>query len=426
MVALGTRGQSSARDEGMIPITKPLLRDEEADAPGVVPLRTRGQARDEGMIPITKPLLGEEEAEAAAEVIRSGWLTQGPRVAAFEADFAQMVGAKHACAVSNCTTALHLALLAVGVKPGDQVVTVSHTFVACANAIRQCGATPVLVDVDPITFNMDPEALEAAIGPRVAAILCVHQMGMPADLRYILDIARRHRIPLVEDAACALGSEILIEGDWQAIGKPHGDVACFSLHPRKVITVGDGGVLTTNNPDWDARFRLLRQHGMSVPDTVRHASHEVVFESYSTTGFNYRLTDVQAAIGCQQLKRVPEIVRRRRQIADNYRRLLHTEVPCIKVPDEPEWARSNWQSYCVRLPRGANQRQVMQHMLDCGIATRRGIMCIHREKAYADLHRGWPLTQSERAQDECIILPLFPQMTDVMVADTVRALKDAL
>jgi dTDP-4-amino-4,6-dideoxygalactose transaminase len=251
-------------------------------------------------------------------------------------------------------------------------------------------------------------------------------MGMPADLRQILPIAEAHHIPVVEDAACALGSEILIDGEWQRIGRPHAKVACFSLHPRKVVTVGDGGVLATNDAGLDEQFRLLRQHGMTVRDDARHASNQVVFESYSVPGFNYRLTDMQAAVGSEQLKRVPEIVSRRRQIAHSYARLLGTEVPGVAPPSEPPWARSNWQSYCVRLPRGTNQHRVMQYMLDHGVATRRGIMCVHREAAYVDLLPRLPLTQSERARDECIILPLFPQMTEEMVYEIVHTLKRAL
>jgi perosamine synthetase len=377
-------------------------------------------------IPIAKPWLGEAEAEAAKRPILAGWVTQGPEVAAFEQEFAAYVGAQHACAVSNCTTALHLALLAVGVKPGDEVITVSHSYIATANSIRYCGATPIFVDIEPQTYNINPVLIEAAITPSSRAILVVHQMGMPCDLKAILEIAHQHSLPVIEDAACAIGSEILWNGQWENIGKPHGDIACFSFHPRKVITTGDGGMLTTDNPEWNQKFRLWRQHSMSVPDTVRHGAKEVIFESYPTLGYNYRMTDIQAAVGREQLKRLPEIVKRRRFLAERYYQML-VDVPGLKLPMEPTWAHSNWQSYCVRLPERCDQRQVMQSMLDSGIGTRRGIMCAHREPAYQT--EGWScgaakekcqcktescdrLAESERAQDWAILLPLFHQITE--------------
>src|SRR4249920_1187376 len=271
------------------------------------------------MIPIIKPLMDEREAEAARRVILSGWITQGPEVAAFEKEFAAFTGAEHAVAVSNCTTALHLALVALGIGPGDEVITVSHSFIATANVIHYSGATPVFVDVDPATFNMNPALIEAAITPKTRAILCVHQMGMPCDLGAIVKLARARGLYVIEDAACAIGSEILWDGQWEKIGKAHGDIACFSFHPRKVMSTGDGGMITTNNKEWDAKCRLLRQHGMSVPDTVRHGSAKVIFESYPIVGFNYRLTDIQAAVGREQLKRLPEIIARRRAIAARFR-----------------------------------------------------------------------------------------------------------
>ncbi|MGH9496442.1 MAG: DegT/DnrJ/EryC1/StrS family aminotransferase, partial [Candidatus Sulfotelmatobacter sp.] len=259
-------------------------------------------------IPVARPHLGQEEVSAAGRAILSGWVTQGPEVAAFEGEFAAYVDAPHACAVSSGTTALHLALLAVGVRPGDEVITVSHSYIATANAIRYCGALPVFVDIEPHTFNIDPRRIEAAISEKTRTILCVHQMGVPCDLKTILEIAHTNNLRVVEDAACAIGSEILWDKNWENIGKPHADVACFSFHPRKLLTTGDGGMLTTADREMDHKFRLWRQHGMSVPDTVRHASPNVVFESYPELGFNYRMTDIQAAVGREQLKRLPEAI----------------------------------------------------------------------------------------------------------------------
>jgi dTDP-4-amino-4,6-dideoxygalactose transaminase len=361
-----------------------------------------------------------------ARPLRSGWLTQGPEVAAFEREFADYVGARHACAVSNCTTALHLALLALDIGPGDEVITVSHSFIATANAIRYCGATPVFVDIEPYSLNMDPSLLEPLITSRTRAVLCVHQLGMPCDVTAIVATARRHGLYVVEDAACAIGSAVRVNERWERIGKPHGDIACFSFHPRKVITTGDGGMITTARPDWDARFRLWRQHGMSVPDTTRHSASTVVFETYNVLGFNYRLTDLQAAVGRVQLRRLTEILARRRDLADRYATLL-ADVPGLRLPTEPSWALTNWQSYCVRLPEHCDQRRVIQTLLDQGIASKRGVMCAHRSPAYSGVP--WTcgpmdrpcscasgtcdrLRESERAEDRSLMLPLFPGLSD--------------
>ncbi len=410
------------------------------------------------VLPVALPWLGEEEAAAAAEVLASGWVTQGPKVLAFEQAFARLTGAPHACAVSSCTTALHLALLAAGVQPGDVVLTVSHTFIATANAIRACGAEPVFVDIDPETLNLCPEALRTTLardfaardgalyyadagrfnGPetllgrlkppigRLAAVLVVHQVGMPADLERILPQAQALGIPVLEDAACALGSQIRLPGrDFEPIGKPHGVSASFSFHPRKVLTTGDGGMLTTADPKQDRLLRLLRQHGMSIPDAQRHNASTVVFEEYLLTGHNYRLTDIQAGIGLVQLGRLEAMLAQRRELAAEYTRLL-AGLPGVRTQRQGPDMRSNWQSYVVTLPAAAPLRPVMEALLREGISTRRGIMCCHLEPPYAPY---WPqgcLPASEAARDHGLILPLHHKMTAADCARVVESLGQAL
>jgi dTDP-4-amino-4,6-dideoxygalactose transaminase len=372
-------------------------------------MNTRTKTRPN--IAIAQPELGEEEAAAARQAILSGWVTQGPQVAAFEEEFARYVGAPYACAVSNCTTALHLALHALGIGRGDEVVTVSHSFIATANAIRYCGATPVFADIDPRTFNIDPAQLELAITPRTRAIMPVHQIGMPCDMDAILHVAAEHGLPVIEDAACAIGSEVRFNGQWDRIGKPHGTIACFSFHPRKIITTGDGGMITTRDAELDRKFRLLRQHAMSVPDTVRHSAKRVVFEEYTEIGFNYRMTDIQAAVGRAQLRRLPDILARRRRLAGRYSEAI-ADIPGLEAPYVPEYARSNFQSYAVRVTRefAMSRDELMQALLERGISTRRGIMNAHQERPYLD--EEWILPHSEAARDTVVLLPLHTHLTD--------------
>ena len=392
-------------------------------------------------IPIVRLALGDAEVEAAGRVIRSGWVAQGPEVASFEREFAAAVGAPFAIAVSNCTVALELSLRVAGVQPGDDVATVSHSFIATANAVVAVGARPIFVDVQPDTYGMDPVALTRALTPRTRAILCVHQIGFPCDLPAILAVARPRGLPVIEDAACAIGSEIRIDGDWQRIGRPHGLLACFSFHPRKLITTGDGGMITTSDASLAERLRSLRQHAMS-PSMARHESHQVTLESFSEPAFNFRMTDLQAAVGRPQLARLPAIIAERRALAARYAAAL-AHHPLLAPPTEPPWLRSNWQSYPVTLRSGGRMSQVeiMQFLLDRGVASRRGVGNAHAEPAYAKV--AWSCGQgpcdpaahtagrclrlpvSEHARDKTILLPLFHGMSPAeqdYVVSTLRAL----
>jgi nucleotide sugar dehydrogenase len=375
----------------------------------------RGE-RAEPMLPVARPLLGGDEAEDAAQVVRSGWVLQGPQVAAFEREWMAAFEAPAACAVSSGTAALHLALLALGIGAGDEVITVSHSYVATANSVRLCGASPVFVDVDR-SLNIDPELVEAAIGPRTRALLVVHQLGMPCDLGRLRAIAAQHGLPLVEDAACAAGSEIRWPTDggaWQRIGRPHGDVACFSFHPRKLLTTGDGGMVV-GRPELIERVRLLRQHGMATPSSPA-----------SVVAFNYRLTDVQAAIGRRQLQRLPAMVAERRAQAAHYAALLAERVPQVAAPSEPAWARSNWQSYCVILPDGVEAAPLLPRLAAKGISAREGVMNAHEQPAYRESHGALHLPVSVAMRARGLILPLFPAMTARDRERVVDALRDQL
>jgi perosamine synthetase len=379
-------------------------------------------------IPVARPTLGEEEAAAARRAILSGWVVQGPEVEAFEKEFAAVLGAPHAVACSSGTAALHLALTALDLGPGDEVITVSSSFIATANSVRYVGATPVFVDVEAETGNMDPDLVAAAITPRTRAILAVHQLGMPCDLGRLVPLARGHNLLLVEDAACAVGSEIsLEEGLWEPIGKPHGDLATFSFHPRKIITTGDGGMITGRDAAIMQRLARLRTHAMSLSTAERHGAGKVVFEQYPEVGYNYRLSDIQGAIGREQLKRLPDLIAPRRRLAARYQEGL-AGLPQVAVPQEPAWARSNWQSCWITLTPECpkSQVEVMQALLSKGIHTRRGVMCAHREPAYREVELRQPLPVSEYLQDHSIILPSYPEMTDAEQDRVIAALKEIL
>jgi perosamine synthetase len=360
------------------------------------------------IIPVARPSFGPEEEKAVIEVLQSGWVSQGPAVAKFERTFAEYVGAPHAVAVSSCTTALHLSLLAAGVKPGDEVLCPSLSFIATANAIVYAGARPVFVDVDRATYNMHPAAIEAAITPQTKAILVVHQIGLPACLAEIAEIANRHRLLVIEDAACAIGAEYR----GRRVGLPHSSMSCFSFHPRKVVTTGEGGMITTADEETAARLRRLRQHSMTVSDLARHGATTVVIESYDGVGYNYRMTDLQAALGLVQLQRLPDMLARRRALALRYSSLL-SSLAWLVLPQEPADCKHSFQSYMIRLKDDApiTRDGLMQELLDRGVSSRRGIMAIHRESAYQAPEWDARLPETNLVADKALILPLFYDMT---------------
>jgi perosamine synthetase len=358
-------------------------------------------------IPIARPHLEGAEAAAIAEAIASGWISQGPRVQEFEQAFAARVGAAAAVATSSCTTALALALHVSGVGPGDEVIIPSLSFIATANAVWHCGATPVFADVDPLTCNLDPLATEQAIGPRTKAIMPVHQLGLPADMDAFFELAGRWGLAVVEDAACAIGATYR--------GRPIGSLpslACFSLHPRKVITTGEGGMIAVQDPDLATRLRRLRGHGMDVSDLARHRASEVVVEAYPERGWNARMTDVQAAMGLCQMRALDRILQRRALLAARYTAALE-QIPHVQPPFEPDYARRTWQSYCVRVSPQApvGRTELMASLLRDGIATRRGVMAIHQAQAYAGPHCAG-LHHTEAAARETLLLPLYPDLTE--------------
>ncbi len=360
------------------------------------------------LIPITKPFLGEEEAQAAAHAVRSGWIAQGPMVAEFERIIAGRLGVKHVIATSNCTTSLHVALVCRGIGPGDEVICPSFTFIATANSVLYVGATPVFVDIDPRTYNIDPARIEAAITPRTKAIIPVDQIGLAADLDTVHEIARRHGLHVIEDAAPALGATYK--------GRPVGAISpitCFSFHPRKSITTGEGGIITTDDDEVAAHARVVRSHGASISDLARHNASTVTIEAYEELGYNYRMTDIQAAIGIEQLKKFDDILERRRYLAGRYNAIL-PEIDGVSIPFVPDYAEHTYQSYCVRLDpeRTAPRNEVMERMLALGVATRRGIMAIHEEPYYISRFGQVSLPVTEAATRDTLLLPLFASMTE--------------
>lgn len=370
------------------------------------------------MIAIAKPYLSKDEAQNAYDTILSGWVTQGPKVQEFEENFAKYVGSKYAVAVSNCTTALHLSMIVAGIDKGDEVICPSMSFIATANSIQYVGAKPVFAEIDPKTYNLDIHHVEKLISKKTKAILLVHQVGMPADIDAFKSLCKRKNLKLIEDAACAVGSSY----KGKKIGS-HSDLVCFSFHPRKVITTGDGGMITTSSKKYHDRLKQLRQHGMSVNDRTRHLSKKIITEKYLELGYNYRMTDIQAAVGIKQLEKLDWLIEERRKIAIKYHEAFKN-VAFFQLPLEESWQYSNYQSYCLTLRMNApvTRNTILKKLLDRGISTRRGIMTAHTEPAYGEFKSKLPI--SEKSSSRSFIIPLYVPMPESDVNYIIKQILD--
>lgn len=360
-------------------------------------------------VPLMRPWMDERESEAIAEVIRSGWITQGQKVIDFENVVASYVGTKYGIATNSCTSGLHLSLRILGVKPGDKVICPSFTCMATANAIHMAGANPVFADIEPKTYNLDPLSVEALITPDVKAILLVHQIGLPADREIFEKLAAEHNLLLIEDGACSFGATYKGE----ALGA-NSLATSYSFHPRKMITTGEGGMIVTNDAAFAEKARALRSTGASISDLERHKAKGVLVQEYHESGYNYRLTDMQAAVGLVQMTRLAEMLKQRRDQAEAYDTALKGQ-PGIETPFVPEYATHSFSSYCIRLTKDCpvSRDLMLREMAQRGISCRTGIQPLHHEPFYKkekSVLRS-DLPETEKAARETMFLPIFPGMT---------------
>lgn len=372
------------------------------------------------MIPLAKPYFDEREVAAVAEVIRTGWISQGPVVERFEQALAEWVGAAHGVATNSCTSAMQMTLELMGVTDGDEVICPSFTCMASANAVIQAGAMVRFVDVDAETCNMEPAAVEAAITPATKALMVVHQIGLPAALDALNAIATRHGLVVVEDAGCALGAAV----NGKRIGASPNPV-CFSFHPRKTLTTGEGGMLLTSDGDLAARARVYRSHGVAGNGIERHRAKGLLYGEAVSYGHNFRMTDIQAALGLVQLSKLDEMLAARAAVAARYTdRLAASSL--IAVPGVPDGLTHAWQSYLVRLDASVDRDAVLRRLSDINIIGQRGIAPLHWEPYFNARVGELVLPVTEAIYRQSLFLPIYPSMSPDEVDRVVAALLEAV
>ncbi len=371
-------------------------------------------------IPITKTVLGDEEVAAVEQPIRSGWVVQGPNVAKFESMFSAYTNSKHSVATTSCTTALHIALTAIGIEPDDEVIVPAFTWIATANVVEYMRAKPVFCDVDSKTFNIDVNKIEACITDKTKAIIPVHLFGLCADMDPILDIAKKHNLAVVEDAACSFAA--YYKGKHSGL---FGDYGCFSFHPRKAITTGEGGMITSQSDESDELCRILRDHGSQKSDLERHENkYAFLLASFNHLGYNFRMTDIQGAIGVEQMKKADSIQSRRAARAARYNELLR-EIPELRLPFSHEDYQHSYQSYVCFYKsdeyRADNlaelheeRNKFMLKLEEAGISTRQGTHAVTNQNVYIKKYDLNPSDYPEALASEklSICLPLYAEMTD--------------
>jgi UDP-4-amino-4,6-dideoxy-N-acetyl-beta-L-altrosamine transaminase len=378
-------------------------------------------------IPYGRQNISEDDIQSVVEVLRSDWLTQGPVIDQFERALADYCGARYAVAVANGTAALHLAALAAGFGPGDEVITSPITFVASANCIAYTGAKPVFADIDQLTYGIDPKQIRKRLTPVTRGVIPVHFAGQPCDMRSIAAIAREYGLTVIEDAAHAIGASYEAGGKTYKVGScAHSDMTIFSFHPVKHITTGEGGIITTNSGDFYEQLCLLRSHGITR-DASRLSRHEGPwYYEQQALGFNYRITDLQCALGLSQLKRLDEFVARRRKIAAVYDRAFAGCDELI-LPEQREGSHSSWHLYTLGL-RTLPRRKIFERLRQRGLGVNVHYIPVHLQPYYQQ-HFGtsegdYPC--AEQYYTQAITMPLYPAMSDEDVAYVIETTLDTI